>query len=92
VERRLTSPLKDTWTNRKSASCFQAGRGRSRVVIDVPATWLGAIESDRGAGVELACELAHRVAERGAFTGVHLIPGVRYRETAARLEEPDRAR
>jgi 5,10-methylenetetrahydrofolate reductase len=60
--------------------------------IDVPASWLGAIESDRGAGVELACEMAYRVAESGAFTGVHLIPGVRYRETAARLEEQDRAR
>ena len=46
-------------------------------------SWLDAIERDRTAGVELACELAQAVAESGAFDGVHLIPGVRYRETAA---------
>jgi methylenetetrahydrofolate reductase (NADPH) len=55
--------------------------------IRVPAPWLEAIEHDRGTGVELACELAHAIAHSGAFDGVHLIPGVRYRETAARLEE-----
>ena len=54
--------------------------------ITVPATWLDAIDRDRSAGVELACELAHSIAESGAFDGVHLIPGVRYRETATRLE------
>lgn len=55
--------------------------------IDVPESWIDAIEHDRTAGVRLACELAHGIAESGAFEGVHLIPGVRYRETAARLEK-----
>ena len=55
--------------------------------ITVPESWIDAIEHDRAAGVRLACELAHRIAESGAFEGVHLIPGVRYRETAARLEK-----
>lgn len=55
--------------------------------ISVPPPWLEAVERDGSAGVELACELAHAVAGTGAFAGVHLVPGVRYRETAARLEE-----
>jgi methylenetetrahydrofolate reductase (NADPH) len=54
--------------------------------ITVPATWIDAIDHDRDAGVELACELAEAVADTGAFDGVHFIPGVRYRETASRLE------
>jgi methylenetetrahydrofolate reductase (NADPH) len=54
--------------------------------ITVPGPWIEAVEQDRSAGVDLACELAHRIAESGAFDGVHLIPGVRYRETASRLE------
>lgn len=55
--------------------------------ISVPESWIDAIEHDPTAGVRLACELAERIAESGAFEGVHLIPGVRYRETAARLEK-----
>ncbi len=58
--------------------------------ITVPGPWLDAIERDPTAGVELACELAHAIAEGGAFDGVHLIPGVRYRETATRLERLNR--
>jgi methylenetetrahydrofolate reductase (NADPH) len=58
--------------------------------IDVPDHWLEAIEGDRTAGVELACDLAASVAASGAFDGVHLIPGVRYRETASRLEAAGR--
>jgi 5,10-methylenetetrahydrofolate reductase len=54
--------------------------------ITVPSGWIDAIERDRSAGVALACELAHSIADTGAFDGVHLVPGVRYRETAARLE------
>ena len=54
--------------------------------ISVPGQWLAVIEHDRAAGVELACNLAAAIAESGAFDGIHLIPGVRYRETAARLE------
>ena len=55
--------------------------------ITVPQSWIDAIEDDRSAGVGHACELAHRIAESGAFDGVHLIPGVRYSETAAHLEK-----
>jgi 5,10-methylenetetrahydrofolate reductase len=55
--------------------------------ITVPDHWVNAVERDSQAGVELACELACAVADTGAFTGVHLIPGVRYRETAALLEQ-----
>ncbi len=54
--------------------------------ITVPERWIDAVERDRQAGVGLACELAHKIAESGAFDGVHLIPGVRYREAAAHLE------
>jgi methylenetetrahydrofolate reductase (NADPH) len=54
--------------------------------IAVPPAWLEAIERDRAAGTELACELAQAIEGSGAFDGVHLIPGVRYRQTAARLE------
>jgi 5,10-methylenetetrahydrofolate reductase len=54
--------------------------------IAVPDAWIGAVEGDREAGVDLACRLASAIADSGAFAGVHLIPGVRYRETAARLE------
>ncbi len=54
--------------------------------IAVPSGWLRAIERDRQAGIDLACDLAESIAESGAFDGVHLIPGVRYREAAARLE------
>jgi len=54
--------------------------------IAIPERWIEAVDHDRASGVELACELAHGIAESGAFDGVHLIPGVRYRETAVRLE------
>lgn len=60
--------------------------------ITVPERWLDALERDRQAGVELACELAHAVADSRAFEGVHLIPGVRYRETAVRMEQLAQAR
>jgi methylenetetrahydrofolate reductase (NADPH) len=60
--------------------------------IEVPPAWLDAIERDRGAGVELACDLARAIADSGAFDGVHLVPGVRYREVAARLEAGRRRR
>lgn len=53
--------------------------------IDIPRRWVDLVESDRSAGVELACELAQSVEASGAFAGVHLVPGVRYREAAARL-------
>jgi len=55
--------------------------------ITVPERWIDAVETDRCAGVDLACELAQGIADSAAFDGVHLIPGVRYRETAALLEK-----
>ena len=58
--------------------------------ISIPPSWLDAIERDRSAGTKLACELAKRISESGAFDGVHLVPGVRYRETAALLERSQR--
>ena len=60
--------------------------------ITVPDRSVYALERDRQAGVELACGLAHAVADSRAFDGVHLIPGIRYRETAVRLEELTRGR
>jgi len=60
--------------------------------ITVPEDWVDAVERDRNAGVELACELSHAIADSKAFDGVHLIPGVRYRDTAARLEQLARRR
>ena len=54
----------------------------------MPEEWIAAVDRDRMAGVELACELVTDVADLGGFDGVHLIPGVRYREVAARLEAP----
>ncbi|MDQ6726594.1 MAG: methylenetetrahydrofolate reductase [Actinomycetota bacterium] len=54
--------------------------------ITIPQRWIDAVETDRHAGAELACQLAGSIADSGAFDGVHLIPGVRYRETAALLE------
>lgn len=58
--------------------------------ITVPPAWIEAVERDRSSGVALACELAEAVADSGAFDGVHLVPGVRYREAAARLEHRPR--
>lgn len=60
--------------------------------ITVPPSWLDVVERDRSAGVKLACELAHAVADSGAFDGVHLVPGVQYRDTASFLEESRRPR
>jgi 5,10-methylenetetrahydrofolate reductase len=45
-----------------------------------------ALDGDRNAGVDLACDLIDRIRASGAFAGVHLVPVGRYRETAARLE------
>lgn len=52
----------------------------------VPSRWLAALEGDARAGVGLACELVVALRDSGIFTGVHLIPGVRYREIATELE------
>lgn len=54
--------------------------------IDVPEEWITAVDRNPMTGVDLACELVADIAGLGGFDGVHLIPGVRYREVAARLE------
>jgi methylenetetrahydrofolate reductase (NADPH) len=54
--------------------------------IEVPGSWIAAIDAEPGAGIELACQLIVDIAELGGFDGIHLIAGVRYREMAARLE------
>jgi len=60
--------------------------------ITIPSPWIDAVEHDANAGVELACNLAHAIADSGAFDGVHLIPGVRYRQVASLVEEHRRLR
>ena len=54
--------------------------------IDIPDTWVDAVERDRNAGVELACQFVEDIRSSGVFDGAHLIPVSRYREVAARLE------
>jgi 5,10-methylenetetrahydrofolate reductase len=54
--------------------------------VTIPDTAAHALEGDRNAGVDLACELIDAIRASGAFAGVHLVPVGRYRETAARLE------
>lgn len=54
--------------------------------ISVPDSWIAILERDSGAGVELACDLVLAIRETGTFAGVHLIPGIRHREVAMRLE------
>jgi methylenetetrahydrofolate reductase (NADPH) len=54
--------------------------------LRVPDALVAAVEQDRSAGVELACELVAGIEASGAFEGVHLVPVARYREVAARLE------
>ena len=56
--------------------------------LEIPDSWVDAVEADRDAGVELACAHVERIRESGAFDGVHLVPVSRYREVAARLERP----
>src|SRR4051812_27034532 len=54
--------------------------------LAVPPALITALESDRDAGVDFACEMVAEVKQSGAFEGVHLIPVSRYREIAARLD------
>ncbi len=54
--------------------------------LAVPAEWINAIEARAEAGIDLACAFVDAIRESGAFDGAHLIPGVRYREVARRLE------
>lgn len=54
--------------------------------LAVPQHLIDALERDRDAGVEFACEMVSEIRQSGAFDGVHLIPVARYPEVAARLE------
>ncbi|HUZ44036.1 MAG TPA: methylenetetrahydrofolate reductase [Acidimicrobiales bacterium] len=54
--------------------------------IKVPEDWITAIEAHPAQGVERACDLVGAIRDSGAFDGVHLVPGVRYREVAHTLE------
>ena len=54
--------------------------------IEIPDDLLARLETDRNAGVDVACELVEGLRASGAFDGVHLVPVGRYREVAARLE------
>lgn len=54
--------------------------------LAVPKDLISALELDRDAGVDFACDMVSAVRESGVFDGVHLIPVSRYREIAARLE------
>lgn len=56
--------------------------------LAVPDTLVAALDGDRNAGVDFACHLVSEIRNSGAFEGVHLIPLSRYREIAARLENP----
>jgi methylenetetrahydrofolate reductase (NADPH) len=54
--------------------------------IEIPPGLTAAVERDRAAGVDAACQLVEDIRTSGAFDGVHLVPVSRYREVAARLE------
>jgi methylenetetrahydrofolate reductase (NADPH) len=54
--------------------------------IDIPEDLVTAVERDRTAGVEAACQQVLAIRDSGAFDGVHLIPVSRYRQVAALLE------
>jgi len=54
--------------------------------LTIPDRLVAAVEKDRDAGVDHACEQILRIRDSGAFDGVHLIPVSRYRQVAARLE------
>jgi len=54
--------------------------------LAVPDALIEALDADRDAGVDFACQMVSDIQASGAFDGVHLIPVSRYREIAARLE------
>lgn len=56
--------------------------------LAVPQSLVEALEADRDAGVDFACEMVRDVRASGAFDGVHLIPISRYRKIAERLSHP----
>lgn len=56
--------------------------------LAVPQSLVDALEADRDAGVDFACQMVSEVEASGAFDGVHLIPISRYRQIADRLARP----
>jgi 5,10-methylenetetrahydrofolate reductase len=54
--------------------------------LKIPAALIEAVERDRDAGVDHACEQILKIRDSGAFEGVHLIPVSRYRQVTSRLE------
>ena len=54
--------------------------------IAVPDAWIATLDKDSRSGVGLACDLAIAIRDCGAFDGLHLIPAIRHREVALRLE------
>jgi len=54
--------------------------------VSIPDSWIAALDSDPTVGVRLACDLSTEVRDSGCFDGLHLIPGVKHREVASRLE------
>jgi 5,10-methylenetetrahydrofolate reductase len=54
--------------------------------LRMPDRLLDAVERHPGAGIDIASDLVDRIEQSGAFAGVHLIAGHRFREVAAALE------
>jgi 5,10-methylenetetrahydrofolate reductase len=68
------------------ASAAMARRMRAPVPgIAVPEATVARLERDTSAGPAIACEQLDAIRTTGAFDGVHLIPGRRFREMAAAL-------
>jgi len=58
--------------------------------IDIPESLVQAVARDREYGVEAACAQIDRLRESGAFDGVHLVSGVRFRAVADYLDSRSR--
>lgn len=56
--------------------------------LAVPGSLIDALDADRDAGVDFACQMVHDIRQAEMFDGVHLVPVSRYRQVAARLERP----
>jgi 5,10-methylenetetrahydrofolate reductase len=50
--------------------------------LAVPRSWLAAIDTDPTAGFRLAADLVERIRASGAFDGVHIVGGQRFRTAA----------
>lgn len=50
--------------------------------LAVPPAWLAAIDADPTAGFEIAADLVERIRASGAFDGVHIVGGQRFRTAA----------